>query len=78
MDVVAVSLSEMLTGEMCALSCRGLALIDYLEDFAPVSRMADGPVRMPVVDRYRVGAYGEREWLVSYSIRSVNATLIFI
>lgn len=39
------------------LVVRGLSLIQYLEKLPPVSRMADGPVRMPVVDRYRVCAH---------------------
>ena len=32
----------------------GPALIPYLDGIAPVSRMAEGPVRIPIVDRYKV------------------------
>lgn len=31
----------------------GPSLIEYLDELNPVSRMADGPIRLPVVDRYK-------------------------
>lgn len=31
----------------------GPSLINYLDALSPVSRMADGPIRLPVVDRYK-------------------------
>lgn len=31
----------------------GPSLIDYLEKMAPIGRHADGPIRMPIVDRYK-------------------------
>ena len=32
----------------------GPPLISYLDNIAPVSRMAEGPIRIPIVDRYKV------------------------
>lgn len=33
---------------------RGPALIQYLDDMPSLNRASDGPVRVPVVDRYKV------------------------
>jgi len=32
----------------------GPSLIQYLENLPPISRMDEGPVRLPIVDRYKV------------------------
>ncbi|KAK2167577.1 hypothetical protein LSH36_26g08033 [Paralvinella palmiformis] len=40
----------------------GPSLINYLDELSPVSRMADGPVRLPVVDRYKVPVVVDSVW----------------
>ena len=41
---------------MMIFVCRGPSLLTYLDQLPEISRQADGPVRMPVVDRYKVSA----------------------
>ena len=36
---------------------RGPSLIEYFDTLPPVSRALDKPLRMPVVDRYKVGVH---------------------
>lgn len=39
---------------------RGPALIEYLDALPSMNRMAEGPVRVPVVDRYKVRRNSEQ------------------
>ena len=46
-----------MTGEsirLCVLLFSGPALLEYLDKLPPMNRNEDGPVRLPVVDRYKV------------------------
>ena len=56
---------------------RGPALIQYLDDMSSLNRASDGPVRVPVVDRYKVSNvwsfnivyilfYLSEPWLVAF------------
>ena len=45
--------------------CSGTAFIKYLEDYPPIVRDDEGPLRMPIVDKYKV-LYWPRLGLFSY------------
>ena len=39
---------------LCCLSCRGPSFISYLDELPSLTRRTDLPLRMPIVDKYKV------------------------
>jgi len=56
-QTVIVFLFQCSMYNMFVCCCRGPSLIQYLENLPPISRMDEGPVRLPIVDRYKVDYY---------------------
>ena len=48
------------------INFRGPSLLTYLDEMPPISRALDAPVRLPIVDRYRVSLNHSKRILAAY------------
>ena len=53
----SLALQNMLIIFMLFYFYRGSSLIDYLDNLPPMDRKSDGPLRLPIVDRFKVSEY---------------------
>lgn len=54
--VVSCFILKVKVMDLIFLFISGPSLIQYLDSLPPVSRMSEGPVRLPIVDRYKVSS----------------------